>query len=252
MTIERLEELTNQYLQQMQLRVTMQVSDKMAEDLQREYEQIVQEFINLHPGVLEKYREEFEYNPMREEVDASSENIVNKIYERIVTVRRKIEQDEDIKKVEENSKQQEKEANFGRQAAIKDKLQEAFQKVEIEMKKREFNINWDSLKGYCNRIISNHIETIEQNVFKKNENDIIMEEVERYIEEIKQEMSQEKSEDMKLEFKDGPVCPVVTDTNKFSEINRQIADDVQEKKETSQNEKAKENDTLVLPGDVIE
>ncbi len=45
-----------------------------------------------------------------------------------------------------------------------------------------------------------------------------------------------------VEWKDGPVCPVVTDTNEFAKVNRQIVDDVQ--KETSANETVRGDNNL--------
>ena len=56
---------------------------------------------------------------------------------------------------------------------------------------------------------------------------------------------------MNLEFIDGPICPVVTDTNEFAKVNRQIVNNIQEQ-ENSQDEKNKEYYNLTLSGDVIE
>jgi hypothetical protein len=249
MRIEKLEELTNEYLQKMKARVKSKAHDTMENDFLNEYRPMVQEFINIEPSVLEKYRDYFETYPMNREIESSIEDIVNRVYENITIVRRGLEHDEDIKKMREVSRNNldEKEENYPRKVRINDKLQEVFENVEAQMRKREFNINWDSLKVYCKRIAENHTESIEQNVFEKNEDNIILEEVNRYIEEIEQENSLEK-DNTKLEFKDGPVCPVVTDTNEFAEVNKQIADKVQE-------ENLKEEKTLdkglSLPSDII-
>lgn len=243
MTIERLEELTHEYLQQMKSRVDNNLSEKESKDLSVEHERIKREFINILPSVLEKYSKYFEFNSMHEEMNLSSEDTVQKIYERIVTIKRELEAGKEISKVKQRGTQQEpQQENFRRQSIIKDTLQETFQRVEQEIRRREFNIDWDSLRVYCNRIISHYTETTEQDVFKKNENDMVREEVERYIQEVEQELNNEKSEDMKLEFKDGPVCPVVTDTNEFARMNRQIADDIQ--KETSEKESLRDNNSL--------
>lgn len=252
MTIERLEELTRAYLQKMQSRVNTNLQDKESKDLATEYERIIKEFMNIHPVILEKYSKYFEFYPMREEIEGSSLDAIQAIYERITVIKRELEEGREISKVKQRGIQQEpKEANFRRQSIIKDVLQETFQSVEREMRRREFNIDWDSLRVYCNRIISHHTETIEQDVFKKNEDDIIREEVESYIQEIEQELNNEKNEDMHLEFTDGPICPVVTDTSKFAKANRQIVDDMKEQ-ENSQGEKNKEHYNLELPGDAIE
>lgn len=245
MTIERLEELTHGYLQQMKARVDNNLLDKESKDLTLEHERIKREFINILPSVLEKYSEHFEFNSMHEEMNLSSEDTVQKIYERIVTIKRELEEGKEISKVKQRENQQEpQQENFRRQSIIKDTLQETFQRVEQEMRRREFNIDWDSLRVYCNRIISHYTETTEQNVFKKNENDMVREEVERYIQEMEQELNNEKSEDMRLEFKDGPVCPVVTDTDEFARKNKQIADEIQEQEENSQNSPTRNENNL--------
>ncbi len=252
MTIERLEELTREYLQKMQSKVNTKLQDKESKDLAIEHEKIIREFVNILPSILEKYSEYFEFNPMHEEIELSSADAVQRIYERIIRIRRGLEEGKEINEVKQREEQQEHvEENSRRQFILKDRLQEMFQNVEYEMRKREFNIDWDSLRVYCNRIISHHVETTEQNVFKKNENDIIREEVESYIQEIEQELNSEKNEDMNLEFIDGPICPVVTDTNEFAKVNRQIVNNIQEQ-ENSQGEKNKEYYNLELPGDAIE
>lgn len=235
MTIERLEELTREYLQEMNSRVNKNLPDKENSDLAKEYERIKHEFVNILPGILEKYSEHFEFSSMGREMELSSKDTVQKIYEKIIAIKRGVEQD---KKIDRFSEQEEKQdANFGRSQQIKQILQDAFIKVEHEMRRRELNINWDNLKIYYNRIISNHMELIEKNVFQRNENDTIKKEVEGYIEEIKQELNNEKSEDVKLEFDDGPICPVVTDTTEFAKANKKIADDIQDKAGNSQNDK---------------
>jgi hypothetical protein len=223
----------------------------MTIDFLNEYKQMVREFINIQPNVLEKYKDDFELYPMNYEIEASGENIINKVYKSITLVKNGLENDEDINKIKEVSinNLDEKEENYARKVKVHDKLQDVFQNVEVQMRKREFNIDWDVLKGYCSRIIEKHTDTIEQNVFEKNENDIILEEVNRYIDEIEQVVKLEK-DDKKLEFTDGPVCPTVTDTDEFAKINKQIADDVKEKNENSQNEKTK-NEGLSLPDDVL-
>ena len=225
MTIERLEELTNEYLRMMKSRVDKNLPEKENKDLSIEHERIKHEFVNILPGILEKYSKYFEFGSMGREINLSSEDAVQKIYERIIQIKREMEQGKDIDRFSEQKENQD--ANFGRSQQIKQILQDAFIKVEHEMRRREININWDTLKIYCNRIISNHMELIEKNVFQKNENDTVKEEVQRYIEEIKQELSVEKSEDMKLEFDDGPICPVVTDTTEFAKANKKIADNIQ-------------------------
>lgn len=245
MTIERLEELTHGYLQQMKARVDNNLLDKESKDLTLEHERIKREFINILPSVLEKYSEYFEFNLMHEEMNLSSEDTVQKIYERIIIIKRELEEGREISKAKQRGIQQEpKEANFRRQSTIKDILQETFQSVEREMRRREFNIDWDSLRLYCNRIIGHHIEKIEQDVFKKNEDDIIREEVESYIQEIEQELNNEKNEDMRLEFTDGPVCPIVTNTGEFAKVNRQIADNIQEQEKNSQNSLTRDENNL--------
>lgn len=252
MTIERLEELTREYLQKMQSRVNTKLQDKESKDLAIEHEKIVREFVNISPVILEKYSKYFEFNPMREEIELSSADAVQKIYERITIIKRGLQEGKEVDEVKQREGQQEHiEENVRRQFMIKETLQETFKNIEQEMIKREVNIDWDSLRVYCNRIISHHVETTEQNVFKENENDIIKEEVEGYIQEIEQELNSEKNEDMNLEFTKGPICPVVTDTSEFAKVNRQIIDNMQEQ-ENSQGEKNKEYYNLELPGDAIE
>lgn len=252
MTIERLEELTREYLQKMQSRVNTKLQDKESKDLAIEHEKIVREFVNISPVILEKYSKYFEFNPMREEIELSSADAVQKIYERITIIKRGLEEGKEVDEVKQREEQQEHiEENVRRQFMIKETLQETFKNIEQEMRKREVNIDWDSLRVYCNRIISHHVETTEQNVFKENENDIIKEEVEGYIQEIEQELNSEKNEDMNLEFTKGPICPVVTDTSEFAKVNRQIVDSMQEQ-ENLQGEKNKEYYNLELPGDAIE
>lgn len=252
MTIERLEELTREHLQKMQSRVNTKLQDKESKDLAIEHEKIVREFVNISPVILEKYSKYFEFNPMREEIELSSADAVQKIYERITIIKRGLQEGKEVDEVKQREGQQEHiEENVRRQFMIKETLQETFKNVEQEMRKREVNIDWDSLRVYCNRIISHHVETTEQNVFKENENDIIKEEVEGYIQEIEQELNSEKNEDMNLEFTKGPICPVVTDTSEFAKANRQIVDDMKEQ-ENSQGEKNKEYYNLELPGDAIE
>lgn len=247
MTIERLEELTREYLQKMNSRVNKNLPDKENNDLAMEYEGIKHEFVNILPGILEKYSKYFEFNPMHEEIELSSADVIQKIYERIIQIKRKMEQGKDIDRFSEQKENQD--VNFGRSQQIKQILQDAFIKVEHEMRRREFNINWDTLKIYCNRIISNHMELIEKNVFQKNEDDTVKEEVQRYIEEVKQELSVEKSEDMKLEFDDGSICPVVTDTTKFAKANKKIADNIQV--ENSQNDKTKIENKYGVLGPIL-
>ncbi len=252
MTIERLEELTREYLQKMQSRVNTKIQDKESKDLAVEYEKIVRKFVNISPVILEKYSKYFEFNPMHEEIELSSTDAIQKIYERITIIKRGLQEGKEVDEVKQREGQQEHiKENVRRQFMIKETLQETFKNIEQEMRKREVNIDWDSLRVYCNRIISHHTETIEQDVFKKNEDDIIREEVESYIQEIEQELNNEKNEDMHLEFTDGPICPVVTDTSKFAKANRQIVDDMKEQ-ENSQGEKNKEHYNLELPGDAIE
>lgn len=252
MTIERLEELAREYLQKMQSRVNTKLQDKESKDLAMEHEKIVREFVNISPVILEKYSKYFEFNPMCEEIELSSADAVQKIYERITIIKRGLEEGKEIDKVKQREGQQEHiEENVRRQFMIKETLQETFKNIEQEMRKREVNIDWDSLRVYCNRIISHHVETMEQDVFKKNENDIIREEVEGHIQEIEQELNSGKNEDMKLEFTQGPICPVVTDTNEFAKVNRQIIDNMQEQ-ENSQSERNKKYYNLELPGDAIE
>lgn len=64
---------------------------------------------------------------------------------------------------------------------------------------------------------------------------------------MEEKMEEKGSTTSKLEFKDGPVCPIVTDTNHFAAVNKQIATEVQEREE-----QPREDKYLSLPGDVIE
>ena len=59
MTIERLEELTREYLQKMQSKVNTKLQDKESKDLAIEHEKIIREFVNILPSILEKYSEYF-------------------------------------------------------------------------------------------------------------------------------------------------------------------------------------------------
>lgn len=246
MTIERLEELTDEYLIKMNLRVNKELVDKEGKALSLEHQGITNEFVNIFPSILEKYTKYFEFNPMNAEMNLSSRDTIQKIYEEIVTIKRELEKGNEISRVKQKGTQRKpQEDNFRRKQEIKETLQDVFTAVEHEMRGREEpNIDWDNLRVYSYRIISHYIETIEQNVFEKNEDDMIQKEVERYIEEIEQELKNEKSEDMKLEFKDGPVCPVVADTDEFARVNRELANDIQEQQETSQNEPTRNDNGL--------
>jgi len=251
MNIERLEEFTRDYLTQMQSRVMMNASGKMNEDLVIQYKQMVEDFINIHPGVLEKYRESFEFYPMRSEFEASSENIVNKIAEKIFIVKRALENDQDIEKVEKKTTETEKEHNYSRTLTIQETIQDQFRYVEGQMRKREFNVNFENLRIYCNRIISKYTESIEENVFENNEQDIIKQEVQKYMDEIKMMINNEKSQETKLQWKEGTVCPIISDTSEFARINKQIADRIKEENEKTERETLM-YDENALSGDVIE
>lgn len=244
MTIEKLEELTSEYLSKMESTVMSKAPSKMNEDLKLEYDQVKQEFINLLPGIFEKYRESFEFNSMQHDIEEASTDIMNRIYSRITNIKRGLQNEEDIEKLEVTSNEEKVPQSDGRKDRIKYVLKDAFRIVENKMRNREINIDWDNLRRYCDQIISKHVDSIEKNVFISNEEQMIEREVEEYINEIKMEMRKDKGE--KLEFKDGAVCPVVTDTNQFAKVNQEIANNIKE-------QEAHQTDyNLELPGDVIE
>lgn len=251
MTKERLEELTQEYMKQVKARVMDKGFGRMNSKLAQEFEQVKNDIIRIDDRVLEKYREEFEFDPMTGEINASLENIINRVYSKIVMIRRELEEDKKIEQVERRAIEEDnqKEAPYARRSAIQDNLQRAIERIEQQMRARDIYgfINWEAFRVACNRVINNHIESIEQNVFEKSENDMVCEEVEKYIGEVKLEMKKERPNDVGLEFKDGPVCPIVTDTNQFAEVNKQIAKEVQESEE-----QPREDKYLSLPGDVIE
>lgn len=250
MTKERLEELTDEFMRQMEARVMAHGAERMNVELGKEWQQVKNDFIKIDDRVLEKYREEFEFDPMTGEINTSLESVINRVYNKIVTIRRGLEQDKKIEEVEMTAREEDKkqEEQYGRKYAIQDNLQRAIERIEQKMRARDIYgfMNWDTFKVAYNRVINNHIETIEKNVFEKQEDDMVIEEVERYLGEVKLEMKKERPNDIGLEFKEGPICPVVTNTNHFAEVNKRIAHEVQEQKE-----QPKEN-YLDLPGDVIE
>lgn len=243
MTIERLEELTREYLSRMQSRVTCNAPAKMKESLNVEYNQIKQEFINLLPGIFEKYRESFEFYPMGHDIEEASTDIMNRIYSKITNIKRSLQNEEDIDKVEVTANEEKVPQSDGRKDRIKDILKDAFKIVENKIRYQEINIDWTGLSRYCDQIISKHVDSIEKDVFISNGEDLIEQEVKNYMDEIRMEMGKDK----KVEFKNGTICPVVTDINQFAKVNQEIANKIEEQEKTEQKEF-----NLELPGDVIE
>ena len=131
----------------------------------------------------------------------------------------------------------------GRKDRIKDILKDAFKIVENKIRYQEINIDWTVLSRYCDQIISKHVDSIEKGVFISNGEDLIEQEVKNYMDEIRMEMGKDK----KVEFKNGTICPVVTDINQFAKVNQEIANKIEEQEKTEQKEF-----NLELPGDVIE
>ncbi len=254
MTKERLEELTHEYLQGMKARVMTNGVETMSLELKKEQDKVKDDFIKIDDRLLEKYREEFEFDPMTGEFNVSLENIVNRVYDKIVTIHRQLEQDKKIEEVETQVTQEDrkKEVSYRRTSAIDEHLRRAIERIKQKMKIRDVYgfINWETFEVAYNRVINNHIESIEQNVFEKQEDNMVIEEVERYLDEVKFEMKKQRPNDMELEFKVGSVCPIVTDINRFAQINKQIALEVE--KEEREEKLSREDSFLDLPGDVIE
>lgn len=62
MTYEKLDMITQEYLQKMKSEIGTQYPDEMKSVLSREHQEMVDEFVNMLPGRFEQYRTLFEFN----------------------------------------------------------------------------------------------------------------------------------------------------------------------------------------------
>ncbi len=182
MTIERLEELTQEYIQKMKSRVSSKYPDEIRTMLYQEHEQMIREFIGMIPNsnYLEKYRKDFEFDPMTSMTQESMEYTIQSICERINIIKRGLEEDKKIEELEPEKTKQESE-NYARKSQIYQVLDEMFATVIQKMRGTEFNIDWNAVARNCKEIIENHIDRIAENGFTKKEKDTIEQEVQKYI-----------------------------------------------------------------------
>ncbi len=182
MTYEKLEMITQEYLQEMKSEIETKYPDEMKVVLSKQHQEMVDEFVNMLPGRFEQYRSLFEFNSMVDIRNRSAQEVIEVIYKTVSSLKRKIENGEKIEKLEniqENELQPKEDGR--RKEDIENRLEEMFETVTQRMKTIEFNIHWDALKRNCKEIIGNHIDNIERDGFAKKERDIIDSKVQNYL-----------------------------------------------------------------------
>lgn len=250
--LDKLDKLTKEFRTDMDKRVNKHIPEKIDNDLKKSYERFKLEIVTIDSNIFEKYKDRIELNPMGKEINESNENIIQEISKRIQYAKREIEKDKNIDTIKAQITKNDKAENQDAQGKkylktrrVKDILNDALRKLEIDIRKKEPNIDWEYCKNRFGRISSNYAEDIQQNVFTKNENQIINKEIENYIEVIRQELIKDKSKDEeKLTFEEGPVCPVVTNREVLDAKNSEVV-----KKCTAEQSKEPKRS---LPSNVLE
>lgn len=182
MTYEKLDMITQEYLQKMKSEIEMQYPDEMRAVLSKEHYEMVDEFVNMLPGRFERYRNLFEFDSMNDIRSNSAQKVIKEIYETVSSLKRRIENGEKTEKLEDmKEKEQQSREDYRRKEDIEQRLEEMFEKVIQRMQTIEFNINWDALKRNCKELIGNHIDNIERDGFSKQERDIIYNQIQNYL-----------------------------------------------------------------------